>query len=333
MKRRGNVFDLVVDMDNLRLAFYKAANHKSLSREVMAFRANLGENLLAIHRALIEGSFVFGDYRRFRVFDPKERWICAAPFAQRVVHHALMNVCHEDFERFQTNDSYASRLGRGTYKALDIASRNQNRYGFWLKLDVRKYFDSVVHERLKQMLSRMYKDKALLRTMFDIIDSYHTQPGKGLPIGNLTSQYFANHYLAYVDHLVKERLGVKAYVRYMDDMLLWSDTRDELKAVGRVVRRYLSDNLLLDLKMFQLHATGVYAGFLGYRIKRGRRIVTRRSAKRYNNLVIKAQKLYDYGIWGDEEIHRHFEAALAFLDKADTSNLRRRVMNGRQYSI
>lgn len=130
-----------------------------------------------------------GDYHYFKVFDPKERSICAAAFNERVLHHALMNVCHPIFERAQIFDSYASRIGKGTYAALDRASHFTKRYKWFLKLDFKKYFDSIQHGVVKSQLQRLFKDQELLNIFNSIIDTYEVAPSQGVPIGNLTSQY------------------------------------------------------------------------------------------------------------------------------------------------
>lgn len=143
---------------------------------------------------LLDGSFRFGQYHFFTVYDPKRRTICAASFPERVVFHAMMRICHPVFDDFQIFDSYASRIGKGTYKALERAQQYAKRYQYFAKLDVCKYFDSIDHEVMLHQLCRLFKDSQLLIFFRDLLDSYETSEGRGLPIGNLTSQYFANDY-------------------------------------------------------------------------------------------------------------------------------------------
>lgn len=182
------------------------------------------------------------------IFDPKERQICAASFAGRVLHHALMNVCHPYFERFLIHDRYATRVGKGTYKAIAKAQHFQKKYRWYAQFDIRKYFYSIDHLILIQKLHRLFKDKQVLEIFEKIIASYETQQGKGIPIGNLTSQYFANMYLGYLDHYIKHTLRFKGYVRYMDDFCIWHDEKTHLKQARIKIETFLAKNLVLQLK-------------------------------------------------------------------------------------
>lgn len=168
-------------MENLRLAFWKAKKGKSLTKEVKDFLTpNLEVNLLSMRNQILRGEIKIGGYHYFKIFEPKERLVSAAPFAQRILHHAIMNICHNDFENFQIYDSYASRKGKGIYKALERAMTFQKKYKFCLKLDVRKYFDSIDHLILERMLYRIYKDVRILELFEKIIESYETSPNKGM---------------------------------------------------------------------------------------------------------------------------------------------------------
>ena len=138
MKRPNNLLLRVADPDNLRLAAWKAAKGKRHAQEVMAWSARTDEHLSALREQVLSGQVAVGNYRYFKVFEPKERQICASAFGEQVLHHALMNVCHEHFERAQVFDSYASRKGKGTYAALERAKHYTNQHGWYLKLDVRK---------------------------------------------------------------------------------------------------------------------------------------------------------------------------------------------------
>ncbi len=149
MKRQGYLIERIAAIENLELAFYKAQKGKIAKASVQAFRKNLRENLMVLQAQILSGEVEVGGYHYFTIYDPKKRQICAAPFGQRVLHHALMNVCHPFFEKVQISDSYASRIGKGTYSALEKAKRNGRRFPWFLKLDVRKYFDSIHHGVLR----------------------------------------------------------------------------------------------------------------------------------------------------------------------------------------
>jgi RNA-directed DNA polymerase len=277
MKRIGYLYEKIADMDNLRLAYWKAQRGKASKPDVMAFEAELDLNLLALREQLLSEDVLVGNYHYFKVFDPKERQICAAVFSERVLHHAIMNVCHPYFERVQTYDSYASRIGKGTYKAIARAKAFCGRYKWYLKLDVRKYFDSVCHITLKRQLFRLFKDPQLLQIFYDIIDTYQVEKERGVPIGNLTSQYFANHYLAVADHYVKEQLKIPAYVRYMDDMVLWHNDKTLLIEAGKKFERFINNTLLINLKPFCLNQSAGSLPFLGYVLFPNRIFLSQRS--------------------------------------------------------
>lgn len=317
----------IAEIANLELAFLKARRGKGGKREVIEFAYDLQENLYGLRQSILQGTAEVGGYNTFHVYDPKKRLICAAPFGQRVLHHAMMNICHEDFERFQTKDSFASRLGRGTYAALEVAYRNQRHYGFWLKMDVRKYFDSIDHRIAQNQISRLYKDRSLLELFEKIIDSYETHPGKGLPIGNLTSQYMANHYLAYADHFIKEKLRAKAYVRYMDDMMVWDDNRERLLEIGKAMRNFLEKELKLELKVFQHHPTTIPVTFLGYTLNKHQLRLSKRSADRYRRRARSLFDLYGLGIMDEEELSSHLVPMTAFIRKAPTRGFENSALN------
>ncbi|MBK8472731.1 MAG: RNA-directed DNA polymerase [Sphingobacteriales bacterium] len=318
MKRVGNLIEKIADIDNLRLAFWKAKRGKSDSSSVVQFQAHWNEQLLVLREQLLLGKVVVGRYHYFVIYDPKKRKICAADFGERVLHNALMNICHDVFERVQIYDSYASRQGKGTYAALRRALVFTKKYRWFLKLDVRKYFESIPHIILKQQLNRLFKDKKLLSIFDQIIDSYTSiDCATGLPIGNLTSQYFANHYLAVADHYAQEQLGCFGYVRYMDDMVLWHNDKEKLLQIGRLFDYFVKDKLGLTLKPFCLHNCQQGLPFLGYILYPNKTILGARSRIRFiRNLKTYKNKLQK-GEWTQGDYQRHVLPLLAFAEWAD----------------
>jgi len=325
MKRQGYLIESIAAMENLELAYYKARKGKMGKANVRAFGKNLRENLRVLQAQILSGEIEVGDYHYFTVYDPKKRQICAAPFAQRVLHHALMNVCHPFFEKKQIAESYASRIGKGTYAALEQAKVFNRRYSWFLKLDVRKYFDSIHHGVLRTQLCGMFKDPCLLRIFDRIIDSYCIVPGQGAPIGNLTSQYFANHYLVCADHFVKETLRVPAYVRYMDDMVLWHDDPSALMQVGRRFQEYVQGRLKLTLKPFCLNKNEKGLPFLGYLLYPDKTRLSQQSRKRYVQKIKTYQNLLKKGFWTQKEFQNHAEPLTAFTLHADAKAFRQKI--------
>lgn len=316
----------IADRDNLLLAFWKAQQGKRAQRETIGFRENLEAELVLLRSALLEGPLDLGPYRTFTMHDPKERVICAAPFPDRVLHHAVMNVCHASFEAYQVYDSYACRVGKGTHKAVERAYEFAGRYRHYLKLDIRRYFDSVDHAIIKAQLRRRFKDRRLVEILDAIIDSYEITLGKGVPIGNLTSQYFANHYLGVLDHFVKETLRCQAYVRYMDDFVLWHDDRLQLKAWRDEIAIYLEETLGLAIKPECLNRCERGMTFLGYRIFPASVTLARRSRVRFRRKLTAAHSRYLSGEWSEAEAARHVEPLIAFVRHGRSEEMRRRIL-------
>lgn len=326
MKRASNLIGEIADPDNLRLAVWKAAKGKRYTRKVLAYQKNLDQNLLLLRRQILSQQVDVGNYHYFKIFDPKERDICASAFHEQVLHHAIMNVCHEFFERKQIYDSYASRKGKGTYAALGRAKKYTKQYAFFLKLDVRKFFASISHDVLKKQMKKMFKDNQLLSIFEQIIDSYEESSRRGVPIGNLGSQYFANHYLSGLDHYIKETLRVKAYVRYMDDMIIWHNDKDELKQIYFSVREYVQDILSLTLKPKLLNYTKYGLPFLSYLVFPYHVKLGKRSRKRYIAKIKELDKNYHDGIWDEETCQHRGLSLIAFTQHANAKEWRKNVI-------
>lgn len=328
MKRKGYIIEQIADPDNLRLAFWKAQKGKSCKKDVVSFREHLDINLLKIRNRLLNGSYCCGNYHYFTVYDPKKRVICAADFSERVLHHAIMNICACDFENRQMPHSYACRKGKGTFAALEQAARYQKKYQWFLKLDVRKFFDSIDHEVLYFQLQRMYKDEQFLNLIHQIIDSYHAADGKGVPIGNLTSQYFANHYLYFADKYLVEQLHIPAYIRYMDDILLWSNSCDELIEKGQQFENFTCNNLLLTLKPFILNKTEHGLPALGFILYPKEIRLNRRSRNRFAVKLKQNDSLLENDIISEKRYAQSVLALYGFISHAKHKGFASKCING-----
>ena len=326
MKRAGNLLEQVADPDNLRLAFWKARKGKNLSKQVQNYRDNLEPNLLILREQILTGKVTVGDYHYFQIYDPKQRQICAAPFREQVLHHALMNICHDHFERKQIFDSYASRPGKGIHAAVK-RSQKFCRTGFWfLKLDIRKFFASIHHDTLKKQLRDIFKDTQLLNILYTVIDSYEDDTGRGVPIGNLTSQYFANHYLAGLDHFIKERLRCKAYIRYMDDQVLWHEDKAWMKNAHCAVSEFVENNLKCALKPALFNRTKQGVPFLGYRIFPFHIRLLQRSKARFIKKICSLAAKYQSGEWSEAVCQRRVLPLVEFTRLADSTEFRKNVL-------
>lgn len=237
-----------------------------------------------------------------------------------------MNVCHPYFEKFQIFDSYASRKGKGTHAAIKRARKYSERYSWFLKLDVRKFFASVDHKVLKEQLNRRFKDQRLLSIFAQIIDSFQEGVDRGIPIGNLSSQYFANHYLA-VDHFIKEELRAKAYVRYMDDMVIWSNDKASLKLIRDQIISYTTEKLKCKLKPEILNLVGKGLPFLGYKVFPEKLLLNQRSKQRFKRKLKEIESNFQSGKWTEAECQRKILPLLSFVCFASSFGFRTKALN------
>lgn len=237
--KNDSLWSQLTAFSNLYASFQSAARSRRSRPSVASFEFNLEENLIILQKELTEHRWSPGAYTNFYIHDPKHRLISAAPFRDRVVHHALYNIIEPIFERKFIFDSYANRIGKGTHRALDRCTGFLRRYRYVLPIDIVQYFPSIDHQTLLDLLKGEIADLEVVNLCQQIIasgcgihpavENIEFPPSKkGLPIGNLTSQFWANVYLNPLDHYIKRTLKCKAYLRYVDDMLLFSDSKEEL---------------------------------------------------------------------------------------------------------
>lgn len=247
MKRIGYLYDKIISVDNLRLAHLNASKGKSKQPGVVEFEKNIDSNLQALHELLKNKLFKNSPYRTFEITDPKLRTISCLPYyPDRIIHHGIMIYLEPIFVACFTADTYSCVKGKGVHAAVDavkVALKDIEGTKYCLKLDIKKFYPSIDHEILKRLLRRKIKDADLLWLLDLIIDS-----ADGVPIGNYLSQYFANFYLTYFDHWLKEQMKVKYYFRYADDMVIFADNKLYLHEMLKEIQNYLSDNLKLQVK-------------------------------------------------------------------------------------
>lgn len=267
MKKIGNLYDSIISIENLKLADEKARKGKLHSYGVQVHDKNRESNILSLHESLKNQTFKTSKYHIFTIFEPKERVIYQLPyFPDRIVHHAVMNILEPIWVSLFTKTTYSCIKNRGIHacaKDLKYALHiDESRTKYCLKIDVRKFYPSIDHKILKKVIRRRLKDKRLLWLLDEIIDSVPS----GVPIGNYLSQYFANVYLSYFDHWLKEVMHVKYYWRYADDIVILSPDKESLHALLYEIRAYMRDNLHLTVKhnyqVFPVDSRGI--DFLGY---------------------------------------------------------------------
>lgn len=324
MKRSAIGLADVADWHTLAKAFHLAARGKPDHGDVRAFAANLGAELAVLRRDILGETVRPGSMSAFRIRDPKPRIIRAPSFRARVLDHALMAHVGLVLDRALVFDTYACRVGKGTLAAVRRCQHHARRFPWYAKIDVRAYFASVDHPRLMALLRRRFKDRGILALMGRIIDAHHDAPGSGLPIGALTSQHFANFYLAGLDRLLLEGCRVGGMVRYMDDVVWWCESRAAARDALAAARAFLRDDLLLEVKEPALvgrSAAGL--AFCGYRILPGALLLSRRRRRRYAERRRHWEDAYLAGVIEAPTLQAGFGSALAITAHADAAGWRR----------
>ena len=279
----------VISLENLLAAWYEFKQGKSKKEDVQEFGFRLEDNLFALHRILKNKQWVPDPYISFRVADPKPRQIHKATVRDRVLYQAIFRKLYPIFEKTFIHDSYASRTGKGTLAGVfrleefaRRASRNYVRPIFVLKCDIRKFFDSIDHTILFGLLKRKINDSDFLQLLAIIISNFEKSPGKGLPLGNVTSQLFANVYLNELDQYLKRTLKMPNYIRYCDDFVIVEESPEKLRALIPVVGSFLEKQLRLSLHPDKVSIRTLQQGvdFLGYVALPGYRVLRTRTKRR-----------------------------------------------------
>ena len=345
MKRYGNLWHQVIDFSNLIQAAKKAQKGKRFRDNILAFNHNLEAELIQLQLELSTKTYLPGAYKTFEIREPKLRLISAAPYRDRVVHHALCNIIAPILEQSLIPDTYANRVGFGSHRALKRFTQFARSSRYVLQCDISKYFPSIDHEILKSLIRRKIKCSDTLWLIDTIIDASNPQERvieyfngddlltpvqrkHGLPIGNLTSQLFANFYLSEFDHFVKETLKVNQYIRYVDDFAFLSDDHSFLTEVRPAIEAYLSK---LRLKIHpiksQLFQTKCGASFLGFRIFPTHIRVCnsnlRYARKRLRNMKVAALT----GVLTPTQIEQSLQSWVAHLKYGDTWQLRNQIFS------
>ena len=290
MKSIKHIFEQVTDYENLYKAYMNARVCKRYRREVLRFSAHLEDNLTQIQQELVSGTYEFGKYREFYIYEPKQRLIMAQPFRDRVVQWAIYQLLHPIFQKGYISDSYACIEGRGTHSAVERlhywlkqADRKPEKF-YYLKLDISKYFYRIDHAVLMGILERRIKDARMIELLSRIVNSstnFGLPPGKspgevqkadrvndkGMPVGNLSSQMFANLYLNELDQYCKRELRIHYYIRYMDDVIILHEDKKQLHEWKELINTFLQERLKLDLnKKTCIRPVALGIEFCGYRV-------------------------------------------------------------------
>jgi len=345
---KPTLWQKLTSFNNLWQAFKNAARGKRSKPAVAQFEFNLEENLLNLQTELCSGAYHPGCYHSFYVHDPKRRLISAAPFRDRVVHHALCAVTAPLFERSFIDQSYANRVGKGTHRALDQAQAYLRRYAYALPLDVRQFFPSIDHQIMLEKISRVIWDAPILQLCQRILHSgqgvlaaEYSQvyfPGddllaalrpRGLPIGNLTSQFWANVYLNPLDHFIKRTLHCPAYLRYVDDMILFGNDKSQLAAWRQAVIDFLASlRLTVHEASTQVRPCRTGLPFLGFQLFQDHRRLKRAKVIHARRRLYSRYALYRSGDLSRAKFQASIQGWVNHARYGDTWGLRRAILKG-----
>jgi retron-type reverse transcriptase len=339
------LFERLASFSNLYQAAAQARRGKRFKDSTARFDRSLAANLVQLRDELLAGEYRPGPYHTFEIYEPAHRLISAAPYRDRVVHHALCSVIEPLFERSFIYDSYANRLGKGTHRALDRCTQYARRYSYVLRGDVRLFFPSIDHQILLARLARKIRDTRVLALARRILDSSNPQPAanfyfpgddlfapferrRGLPIGNLTSQFWANVYLDPLDHLFKDDLGAP-YLRYVDDFLIFAPDKKTLACWREQAGDGLAQlRLLLHQRKSVIQPVREGIPFLGFRVFPTHRRLLAGSVKRARRRFCRLQEAWEQGAVGVKEVKNSVRAWIAHAAHGDTFGLRRHLLAG-----
>ena len=345
MKTYNRLFQQICSFENLLNAARKAQRSKRFQAEVAHFNFHLEKELYRLQYELQTQTYRPGDYHEFYVYEPKLRKISAAPYRDRVVHHALCNVVEPIFERTFIYDSYACRKGKGTHKAVDRFTTFSRKNDYVLKCDIKKYFPSIDHDILKTRFRRKIRDAQVLWLMDMIVDSSNPQEyvheyfqgddlltslnrRRGIPIGNLTSQFFANIYLNGFDHFIKEDLKCRYYIRYVDDFVVLGNEKSRLHEIKSEMEHYLVQfRLKLHPHKCQVFPVKEGTDFLGYQIFPTHRRLRSSSVRRARRRLHRLRKDYESGNISWKDVNHSVQSWLGHVKHADTYGLRRTIFS------
>ena len=392
MKTYNRLFNQIYSFENLLLAARKAQDGKRFQEAVARFNFHLERELYRLQEELQTRTYRPGPYHEFHIYEPKLRKISAAPYRDRVVHHALCNVIEPIFDRTFIFDSYACRRDKGTHKAVDRFTEFCRKSDYVLKCDIKKYFPSIDHGILKTLFRRKIRDANVLWLMDLIVDFSNPQEGfldergiagdrpprygdgdtlgiagdrppryggtetlgiagdrpprygngdigngdifggdrrRGIPIGNLTSQFYANIYLNGFDHFVKETLKCRHYIRYVDDFVVLDNDKARLHQVKAEMEAYLAQHLRLQLHEHKCQISPVKTGtdFLGYRVFPTHRLLRQTSVTRARRRLRRLQQDYAAGDISQDAVKHSVQSWLGHVKHADTYGLRRAIFS------
>ncbi|MBU2523518.1 MAG: reverse transcriptase/maturase family protein [Nanoarchaeota archaeon] len=340
MKTYNNLYQKIISLNNLSLAYEKARKGKTRKAYVLEFEQNLKFNLQNLHEELKAKSYQPESLKTFILRDPKTRRISKSAFRDRIVHHAIVNVLEPIFDKRFICDSCANRKGKGSLYALRrfdefkrkvsgngkvVSSRFDENFvrGFCLKADIKHYFNTVNHNILLEIIQNKVKDEDLIWLIRQILNNFINENGKGMPLGNLTSQFFANVYLNELDYFVKHQLKAKHYIRYVDDFVILHHSKAQLEEWKSEIDEFLREKLRLELHPDKSKIIPLSKGidFVGFRNFYHFRLLRKRNIRNMESKV----ELFRQGIIEEETLRESFKGWKAYARWSNAYNLSERI--------
>lgn len=343
MKTFKNLYQNLCSYENLYLAFKKARKRKTLKPYVIKFEKDLKNNLLQLRMELLFHSYKPMPLKTFILRDPKTRKISRSEFRDRVIHHALCNIIEPILAKKFIHDSYANQKGKGTLAAIKkfehykikvsrgrtLLKDGRNIKGFVLKADVRQFFDTVNYQILINIIKRNIKDEKVIWLINVILNNHKTNnSGIGMPLGNLTSQFFANVYLNELDYFVKQNLRARYYIRYVDDFVIMHRSSDVLEHYKGKIDKFLHENLSLQLHPEKSRVFPLYSGttFLGMKLFTYHKRIRKKNIRKFRKKLKRLYRKYDKGLINYDKLYDFLEGWCAYTKNANMYNLRKKVM-------
>ncbi len=336
--KTNNLYSKIYNLSNLLSAYRKARKGKTKKHYVIEFEENLAYNLKLLHDEIKNQTYTPKPLKTFILRDPKTRKISKSAFRDRIVHHAIVNIIEPIFDKTFIYDSCANRIGKGNlfaikrfYEFARRVTKNNTRAVFCLKADIKHYFQEVHHEILINIIKRKIKDKKVIRLIRKILSNCKIigqlkiqDFTKGMPLGNLTSQFFANVYLNELDYFIKHKLKAKYYIRYVDDFIILHPSKSQLKIWMQEINKFLKERLNIELHPDKSRIIPLDKGidFVGFRNFYYFKLLRKRNIRNIF-LVVKSYKKKDIS-W--EKLLEIFQGWQAYAKGADSFKLRKRII-------
>ncbi len=328
-----NIYNSIHNYENLLNAWQNAKKGKTKRRYIKRFQRNLKDNLLKLQKELANQTYQPCDLKTFILRDPKTRKISKSAFRDRVVHHSLCLLIVPIFEKEFIYDSHANQIGKGTLKAIErfdefkrIVSKNNTRECYLLKADIKHYFEEIDHEILIEIIRRKIKDEKVIWLIEKILSANNKE--KGMPLGNLTSQFFANLYLNDLDQYVKHGLKAKYYIRYVDDFVILHESKEQLAKWKEEINVFLREKLKIELHPSKSNVLKLSSGinFLGFRIFYHYKLIRKSNLKNFERKFNNLRILFDEEVIGREKALESLEGWLAYCSHANTYKYRKHLI-------